>query len=82
MALAASVLGVGEGGARTEVHRLRNRCREALRRELMVTVSSPEELEEEIAYLGRALHGASISGPKVPRESLMALSRTDEYRMS
>lgn len=58
MSAAAEVLGVSEAGARTEVHRLRNRCREALRRELMVTVSAPHELDEEIAYLGRMLRGA------------------------
>lgn len=58
MSVAAQVLGVGEGGARTEIHRLRGRCRDALRRELMNTVSSPEELDDEIAYLGRALRSA------------------------
>lgn len=59
MAQAAAVLGVTEAGARTEIHRLRHRCREALRRELMTTVSSPEDLEEEIAHLGRVLRGAT-----------------------
>ncbi|HEY1050892.1 MAG TPA: ECF-type sigma factor [Prosthecobacter sp.] len=59
MAEAAAVLAVTEAGARTEIHRLRNRCREALRRELMSTVSSPEDLEDEIAHLGRVLRGAS-----------------------
>lgn len=62
MAVAAEALGVGEGGARTEVHRLRNRCREALRRELLRTVASPDDLDEEIEYLGRALRGAVTAG--------------------
>ncbi|MEQ1748054.1 MAG: sigma-70 family RNA polymerase sigma factor [Prosthecobacter sp.] len=55
LAIAAKTLGIGEGSVRTEVHRLRKRCREALRRELMSTVSSPDELDDEIAYLGRVL---------------------------
>lgn len=59
MSVAAEALGIGEGGARTEIHRLRNRCRDALRRELMSTVSSPEELDDEIAYLGRVLRSAT-----------------------
>lgn len=59
MAEAAIVLGVTEAGARTEIHRLRHRCREALRRELMSTVSSPNDLEDEIAHLGRVLRGAA-----------------------
>lgn len=59
MAEAAAVLGVTEAGARTEIHRLRHRCREALRRELMTTVSSPEDLDDEIAHLGRVLRGVT-----------------------
>jgi RNA polymerase sigma factor (sigma-70 family) len=62
MAVVAQALGIGEGGARTEVHRLRLRCREALRRELMSTVSSPAELDAEIEYLGRILRGAVAQG--------------------
>jgi DNA-directed RNA polymerase specialized sigma24 family protein len=52
---AAGVLGLSEAGLRTEVHRLRLRCREALRREVMVTTSSPGEIDEELAYIGRIL---------------------------
>jgi DNA-directed RNA polymerase specialized sigma24 family protein len=52
---AASELGLSEAGLRTEVHRLRQRCREALRRELIVTTSSPGEIDEELAYIGRIL---------------------------
>lgn len=64
MALAAQAMGISEASARAEVHRLRTRCREALRRELMRTVSSPEDLDEEIHYLGRALRAAG-SGAEV-----------------
>lgn len=81
IALAASILGLSEGGARTEIHRLRNRCREALRRELMATVSSPEELEEELAYLGRALHGVSVSGASCHRQLPLGSPVENEYRV-
>ena len=58
LAITAKTLGIGDGGVRSEIHRLRKRCREALRRELMSTVSSPDELDDEIAYLGRVLRRA------------------------
>jgi DNA-directed RNA polymerase specialized sigma24 family protein len=51
----APALGLTEGGLRSEVHRLRQRCREVLRFEVLTSVSSPEEVDEEIAYLGRVL---------------------------
>lgn len=57
----AKALGIGDNGVRTEIHRLRKRCREALRRELMTTVSSPDELDDEIAYLGRVLRRELVS---------------------
>jgi DNA-directed RNA polymerase specialized sigma24 family protein len=59
MSAAAAAMGISEASARAEIHRLRNRCREALRRELMITVSSPEDLDDEIRYLGRALQVAT-----------------------
>lgn len=52
---AAAALGLTESGLRSEVHRLRQRCREVLRFELITTVTSPEEIQEELAYLGRVL---------------------------
>jgi RNA polymerase sigma factor (sigma-70 family) len=55
MAESAAALGLSEGGLRSEVHRLRKRCREILRRELISTVLSPEDVHEEIVYLGRVL---------------------------
>jgi DNA-directed RNA polymerase specialized sigma24 family protein len=51
-------LGLGLGAFKTEVHRLRLRVREVLRREIAATVSSPEQIEDEVAYLGRVLQGA------------------------
>jgi DNA-directed RNA polymerase specialized sigma24 family protein len=55
MAEAAPKLGLTEGGLRSEVHRLRQRCREVLRYEVLTSVSSPDEIDEEIVYLGRVL---------------------------
>jgi DNA-directed RNA polymerase specialized sigma24 family protein len=55
MAEVAPVLGLTEGGLRSEVHRLRHRCQEVLRYEVVTSVSSPEEVDEEIVYLGRVL---------------------------
>jgi DNA-directed RNA polymerase specialized sigma24 family protein len=55
MADVAPALGLTEGGLRSEVHRLRRRCQEVLRYEVVTSVSSPEEVDEEIVYLGRVL---------------------------
>jgi len=55
MADSAAKLGMSEGGLRSEVHRLRKRCREILRCALISTVSSPEDVHDEIVYLGRVL---------------------------
>jgi hypothetical protein len=55
MADVAPKLGLTEGGLRSEVHRLRRRCREVLRYEVITSVSSPQEVDKEIAYLGRVL---------------------------
>ncbi len=55
---AARVLGLSEAGARTEIHRLRRRCRDILRRLLLGTVNAPEDVDAEIEHLGRALRGA------------------------
>ncbi len=60
---AAAALGLSEAGLRTEVHRLRQRCREALRRELLPTVATPGEVDGELAYLARLLRGeAGVGG--------------------
>jgi DNA-directed RNA polymerase specialized sigma24 family protein len=55
MADVAPALNLTEGGLRSEVHRLRKRCQDVLRFEVVISVSSPEEIDEEIAYLGRVL---------------------------
>lgn len=55
MAEVAPLLGLGEGGLRSEVFRLRQRCKQALRCEVVSSVSSPAEVDEEIVYLGRVL---------------------------
>ena len=47
----AAQLGMNEGAVRTAVHRLRKRYRELLQAEIAHTVSSPEEVKEELNYL-------------------------------
>ena len=53
----AAALGMSEGAARVAVHRLRKRFREVFREEIAHTVSSPEEIEEEVRYLISVLAG-------------------------
>lgn len=50
-------VGLSEGALRVSVHRLRQRYRELLRAEIADTVSSPEEVEEELRHLFRVLAG-------------------------
>ena len=52
---AADLLGMSEGGVKTEVFRLRKRFRDALRGEVGRTVDAPHEIDEELAYLRSAL---------------------------
>jgi RNA polymerase sigma factor (sigma-70 family) len=47
----AAALGMSDGAARVAVHRLRKRFREVFREEIAHTVSTPEEIEEEVRYL-------------------------------
>lgn len=47
----ARELGMSEGAVKVAVHRFRQRYRELLRVEIAHTVSSPEEVDEEIRYL-------------------------------
>jgi RNA polymerase sigma-70 factor (ECF subfamily) len=44
-------LGISPGGARSAMHRMRLKFREALRGEIAQTVSTPQDLEEEMRYL-------------------------------
>lgn len=48
---AAGTLGMSEGAVKTALHRMRRRFGELLRSEVAYTVSSPEEVEEEIRHL-------------------------------
>ncbi len=48
-------LGIAEGSARVAAHRIRRRYRDLLRREIAQTVNSPDQVEEEIAYLLKCL---------------------------
>lgn len=56
---AAHELGISLGAFKTEVHRMRRRFRELLRIEIAVTVSRPEQVDEELAYLGHVLQSAA-----------------------
>ena len=51
----AQRLGMSEGAVKVAVHRLRQRYGELLRRALADTVTSPEEVEEELRYLFEVL---------------------------
>ena len=50
-AQSASALGVSEGAIKVAVHRLRRRFRDLIRDEIAQTVSSPEEIEDELKHL-------------------------------
>jgi RNA polymerase sigma-70 factor (ECF subfamily) len=53
----AGRLKTSEGAVRVAVHRLRQRYRELLRQAIADTVSSPEEVEEELRHLLQAVSG-------------------------
>jgi RNA polymerase sigma factor (sigma-70 family) len=48
-------LGMTEGALKVAVHRMRKRYKQLMREEIAHTVTSPEEIEEEILYLLRCL---------------------------
>ena len=52
-----SVFGVGEAQIQLEVHRLRRRYRELFRNEIAQTVTSPEEVDDELKHLFAVLAG-------------------------
>lgn len=54
----AGRLGISEAAARTAAHRLRRRYRDLLLEEIAQTVASPEEAEDELQHLFRALQPA------------------------
>jgi RNA polymerase sigma-70 factor (ECF subfamily) len=53
----AKTLSMNEGAVKVSVHRLRKRYRELLQSEIANTVSSPEEIKEEMRHLFSALTG-------------------------
>ena len=53
----AARMKVEEGAVKVAVHRLRKRFREQLRLEVLKTVSSPEEVDDEMRYLRAVLSG-------------------------
>ena len=56
-AQSASALGVSEGALKVAVHRLRKRFRDLIRDEIAQTVSSPEEIEDELKHLWSSVSG-------------------------
>ena len=53
----AKQLGMSEGAVKVAVHRLRQRYRALLRETIADTVSTPDEVEDELRYLFRTLAG-------------------------
>jgi RNA polymerase sigma-70 factor (ECF subfamily) len=53
----AKQLDLSEGAVKVAVHRLRQRYRTLLRETIADTVSTPEEVEDELRYLFRTLAG-------------------------
>jgi RNA polymerase sigma-70 factor (ECF subfamily) len=51
----AAKLGMNEGAVRVAVHRLRKRFRQLFRDEIAHTVSSPDEIDDEMRYLASIL---------------------------
>ena len=53
----SQVLGMTEGAVRVAVHRLRNRYRESLKSKVAATLEDLEAVDDELAYLRRAIRG-------------------------
>ena len=51
-------LNLNEGAVKVAVHRLRQRYRALLRETIADTVSTPDEVEDELRYLFRTLAGS------------------------
>lgn len=56
----AAVMGVSENGAKTEVSRMRQRYKEALRREVARIVTQPDEIDSELQHLRAALSAGVV----------------------
>ena len=52
-----SALGMSEGAVKVAVHRLRRQFRDVVRDEIAETVSSPEEIDDELRHLWSAVRG-------------------------
>ena len=50
-----SALGMSEGAVKVAVHRLRRRFRDLLIQEIAGTVSDPDEIDDELQYLLKAV---------------------------
>jgi DNA-directed RNA polymerase specialized sigma24 family protein len=61
---AASQLGLRPESVRSDVFRLRQSVRHALRAAVAATVSSPDEIDAEVAYLGTVLRSPEGPGPE------------------
>lgn len=59
----AAALGVQEGAARAAVCRLRTELGEALRQEVAITVASPDDVADEMAYLRNVLARPGLKMP-------------------
>ncbi len=55
VASAATQLTLSSNAVTVAIHRLRKRFRNAIQEELSVTVTNPEELDEELSYLIKVL---------------------------
>jgi len=51
----SQALGISPGAVRVSIHRLRQRFRRLLHEQIAETVASPQEVEDELRHLGRAL---------------------------
>ena len=51
----AAALGMSEGAVKVAVHRLRSQFRTLVRDEIAHTVSSPEEIDDELQHLWSAV---------------------------
>ena len=56
---ASTSMGLPRATVKTHVHRLRQRYREIVRREIARTVSAPQEIDDELHYLCTVLTGAA-----------------------
>ena len=54
-AQAATRLGISEGAVKVAIHRLRQRFRELVRRDIAATVDRPEDVDDEVRYLVEVL---------------------------